>query len=126
MSAIAVHLETTPERVSFIDLVRLLRHGLDRVAVAAIVINPNRPAACNPAWSNARPLQYSRMTQPRYILKRELMKQRGPQLNGVRGCPVLGAVLHWGVCGWPTLFFIRDGLSALGFAIRNSYRCGYA
>ena len=85
MSAIAVHLETTPERVSFIDLVRLLRHGLDRVAVAAIVINPNRPGRAQPRLVKRRPLQYSRMTQPRYILKRELMKQRGPELNGVRG-----------------------------------------
>ena len=78
MSAIAVHLETTPERVSFIDLVRLLRHGLDRVAVAAIVINPNRPGRVQPRVVKRRPLQYSRMTQPRYILKRELMKQHGP------------------------------------------------
>lgn len=78
LTAIAVHLETTPERVSFIDLVRLLRHGLDRVGVVTIVINPNRPGRVQPRVVKRRPLQYSRMTRPRAQLKRELMKSRSP------------------------------------------------
>lgn len=78
MTAIAEHLQTAPERVSFIDVLRLLRHGLDRVAAAAIVINPDRPGRVQPRVTKRRPLQYSRMTRPRAELKRELMKTHSP------------------------------------------------
>ena len=79
MTVIAVHLETTPERVSLIDVLRLLRHGLDRAAVAvAIVVNPDRPGRIQPRMVKRRPLQYSRMTRPRAVLKRELIKTGGP------------------------------------------------
>ena len=70
---IAVHLETTPERVSLIDVVRLLCHGLDRVTSATIVINPDRPGRVQPRVVKRRPLGYSRMTRPRGELKRELL-----------------------------------------------------
>ena len=76
MTVIAVHLETTPERVSLIDVLRLLRHGLDRLA-AAIVVNPDRPGRIQPRMVKRRPLQYSRMTRPRAVLKRELIKTGG-------------------------------------------------
>jgi hypothetical protein len=74
MTVIAVHLELAPERVSFVDLVRLLRYGLDGVAAAAVVINPDRPGRHQPRVVKRRPLQYARMTRPRAELKRELMK----------------------------------------------------
>jgi hypothetical protein len=77
MTVIAVHLETTPERVSLIDVLRLLRHGLDRVLAAAIVVNPDRPGRIQPRVVKRRPLGYSRMTRPRAVLKRELMKTAG-------------------------------------------------
>jgi hypothetical protein len=75
---LAVHLETTPERISLIDVLRLLRHGLDRVVLAAIVVNPDRPGRVQPRVVKRRPLQYSRMTRPRAQLKRELMKTPSP------------------------------------------------
>lgn len=78
MTVIAAHLDTAPERVSFIDVLRLLRHGLDRLAAAAIVINPDRPGRHQPRVVKRRPLGYSRMTKPRAVLKRELMKSRSP------------------------------------------------
>ena len=59
MTVIAVHLETTPERVSFIDLVRLLQYGLDRAAAATIVINSDRPGRFQPRVVKRRPLGYS-------------------------------------------------------------------
>jgi hypothetical protein len=74
LTVLAVHLETTPERVSLIDVVRLLRQGLDRVVTATIVVNPNRPGRCQPRVVKRRPLQYSRMTKPRAVLKRKLMR----------------------------------------------------
>lgn len=76
MTVIAVYLETVPQRVSFIDLVRLLRHGLHHLRAAEIVINPDRPGRVQPRVVKRRPLQYSRMTKPRSILKQELMKKR--------------------------------------------------
>ncbi|MFH1747204.1 MAG: transposase [Planctomycetota bacterium] len=78
MTVIAAHLELAPERVSFIDLVRLLQYGLDRVAVPSVMINPDRPGRVQPRVVKRRPLQYSRMTRPRAELKRELIKTRSP------------------------------------------------
>lgn len=78
MTVIAVHLQTTPERVSLIDVLRLLRLGLDRLVVAAIVVNPDRPGRVQPRVVKRRPLQYSRMTRPRAVLKRELLEGRSP------------------------------------------------
>jgi len=78
LTIIAEHLETEPERVSFTDLLRLLRHGLDRLEAAAVVINPDRPGRVEPRLVKRRPLQYSRMTRPRTELKQELLKTRGP------------------------------------------------
>lgn len=77
MTALAWHLETTPERVSLIDVLRLLRYGLDRLVAAASVVNPDRPGRVQPRVVKRRPLQYSRMTRPRAVLKRELMKSGG-------------------------------------------------
>ena len=48
MTVVAVHLETTPERISLMDVLRLLRHGLNRLIVAAIVVNPDRPGRVQP------------------------------------------------------------------------------
>ncbi len=78
LTVVAMHLETTPERVSFLDVVRLLRHGLARDARATIVINPDRPGRVQPRVVKRRPLQYSRMTRPRTELKRELQRTRSP------------------------------------------------
>ena len=78
MTVVAVHLETTPERISLMDVLRLLRHGLNRLIVAAIVVNPDRPGRVQPRVVKRRPLQYSRMTKPRAVLKRQLMKTGGP------------------------------------------------
>lgn len=73
-TVLALHLKTTPERISLIDVLRLLRHGLARVATAAIVVNPDRPGRHQPRRVKRRPLQYSLMTKPRAVLKREIMK----------------------------------------------------
>jgi hypothetical protein len=80
MTIIALHLETTPERVSLIDVLRLLRHGLANVppAIATITLNPDRPGRHQPRVVKRRPLGYSRMTRPRAELKRELMKNSSP------------------------------------------------
>jgi hypothetical protein len=75
-TVLALHLETRPERISLLDVLRLLRHGLRHVAAAAIVVNPDRPGRRQPRVVKRRPLQYSLMTRPRGELKRELMRNR--------------------------------------------------
>jgi hypothetical protein len=78
MVVIALHLDTTPARVSLIDVLRLLRHGLAGVDNASITLNPDRPGRHQPRVVKRRPLGYSRMTRPRAELKRELMKNSSP------------------------------------------------
>lgn len=74
MTIIALHLETTPERISLIDTLRLLRVGISRLATAAIERVPHRPGRIQPRVVKRRPLQYSRMTRPRQVLIQELMR----------------------------------------------------
>ncbi len=76
LTVIAVHLETAPERVSVVDVLRLLRHGLDRLTVAAIVLNADRPGRVQPRVVKRRPLQYALMTRPRAQLKRDLLRNQ--------------------------------------------------
>jgi hypothetical protein len=71
---VALHLATTPARISVRDVLRLLRYGVARVAHAAIVVNPDRTGRIQPRVVKRRPLQYSRMTRPRAELKRELLR----------------------------------------------------
>ena len=73
LTVIAVHLETTPERVSVLDVLRMLRHGLADLVVTTIVVNPDRPGRIQPRLVKRRPLQYSLMTRPRAEWKRALM-----------------------------------------------------
>jgi hypothetical protein len=76
LTVLALHLETTPARISLVDVLRLLRQGLVHVASAAIVVNPDRPGRHQPRVVKRRPLEYSRMTRPRAKLKRELLQNQ--------------------------------------------------
>lgn len=73
-TTVALHLQTTPERISLLDVLRLLQYGLAHVATAAIVVNPDRPGRVQPRMIKRRPLQYSLMTRPRAELKRGLLQ----------------------------------------------------
>jgi len=77
----ALHLQTTPDRISLLDVLRLLRHGLTSLAQAAIVVNPDRPGRHQPRVVKRRPKQYSLMTQPRAVLKRQLFRDKHEQLT---------------------------------------------
>ena len=76
MTVIAIHLETTPQRISLIDTLRLLRKGLSSLVTAAIELVPDRPGRYQPRVVKRRSLQYSRMTKPRRVLKHEIMRNR--------------------------------------------------
>jgi len=77
LTIVALHLVTTPERVSLIDVLRLLRLGVADRAEAAIVVNPARPGRYEPRVVKRRPLSYPRMTKPRIVLKPALRKRGG-------------------------------------------------
>jgi len=77
----ALHLQTTPDRISLLDVLRLLRHGLTSLAQAAIVVNPDRPGRHQPRVVKRRPKQYSLMTQPRAGLQRQLFRDKHEQLT---------------------------------------------
>lgn len=77
MTVIALHLETTPERISLIDTLRLLRVGISTLTAAAIERVPHRPGRVQPHVVKRRPLQYPRMTRPRRVLMQEIMKGHG-------------------------------------------------
>lgn len=70
------HLEETPARVSVVDVLRRLRYGLDRLIVAAVVVNPDRPGRVQPRVVKPRPLQCSLLTRPRAELKGVLMRNQ--------------------------------------------------
>ena len=76
LTVLALHLETQPARISLLDVLRLLRHGLTHVGTATIVVNPHRPGRPQPRVVKRRPLEYSRMTRPRHELKRELLQNQ--------------------------------------------------
>lgn len=75
-TVLALHLQTTPDRIGLLDVLRLLRQGLRHTALA-IVVNPDRPGRYQPRVVKRRPLGYSRMTRPRAELKRELLRNSG-------------------------------------------------
>lgn len=76
-TAAAQHLRTTPERISVIDVLRLLRHGLANTAHPALVVNPNRPGRHQPRVRKRRPPKYPLMTRPRAELKKKLLENEG-------------------------------------------------
>lgn len=82
---IAAHLETTPEQVSLIDVLRLPRHVLDRVPAAVIVVSRGPPGRIQPRIVRRQLLQYSRSTRPRAMLKRWLMNTGGVNSMGSVG-----------------------------------------
>lgn len=76
LTVLALHLETQPARISLVDILRLLRHGLAHVVTATIVVNPQRPGRPQPRVVKRRPLEYLRMTRPRHELQRQLLRNQ--------------------------------------------------
>jgi hypothetical protein len=64
--------QTTPDRMSFIDALRLIRWtGVD-IAIHSLTINPYRPGRIEPRARKRRNDHYALMTRPRAVMRKEL------------------------------------------------------
>lgn len=63
-----------PDRVSFIDALRWLRHASPGDELTELIVNPDRRDRIEPRVCKRRHDRYSRMTRPRHVLRQALMK----------------------------------------------------
>ncbi|HUU95662.1 MAG TPA: hypothetical protein VM487_07970, partial [Phycisphaerae bacterium] len=82
----ATHANVDPDRVSFIDAWRWLRHPWDEPETAGsapakqarpppVIINPHRPGRFEPRVRKRRPPEYPVMTKPRVDLRKALLEK---------------------------------------------------
>jgi|HubBroStandDraft_6_1064221.scaffolds.fasta_scaffold257811_1 hypothetical protein len=64
--------EVEPDRISFIDAWRWLRHARPGDVLPALIVNPQRPGRFEPRVRKRRPKQFPVMKRPRDVLKKEL------------------------------------------------------
>jgi hypothetical protein len=64
--------EVAPERISFIDAWRWLRHAQPGEALPKLVVNPERPGRAEPRVRKRRPKQFPVMKRPRAVLRKAL------------------------------------------------------
>lgn len=70
----ALRQATTPDRISFIDAVRVLLSAEGEAMLVDLVVNPSRPGRHEPRVVKDREDTYTKMTRPRNELRRELRK----------------------------------------------------
>jgi hypothetical protein len=68
--------EVAPERISFIDAWRWLRHGQPGDALPKLVVNPERPGRAEPRVRKRRPKQFPLMRRPRAVLRKALLTKK--------------------------------------------------
>lgn len=64
--------DVEPNRISFIDAWRWLRHARPGDALPKLVVNPARPGRWEPRVRKRRPKEYPVMKRPRDVLRKEL------------------------------------------------------
>jgi hypothetical protein len=64
-----------PDRISFVDALRWLRHARPGEDLPRLRVNPKRPGRVEPRVCKRRPKQYPRMTRPRAELRKALGKK---------------------------------------------------
>lgn len=62
-----------PDRVSFVDALRWLRHAEPGEGLPRLKVNPDRPGRVEPRARKRRPKQYDLLNQPRAVLRRKLL-----------------------------------------------------
>jgi len=65
-----------PDRISFIDAWRWLRHAQPEDPLPRLIVNPQRRGRVEPRVRKRRPKQFPVMKRPREVLRKELMRQR--------------------------------------------------
>jgi hypothetical protein len=68
---------TSPNRISFIDVLRWLQVAAPGSAPARFIINPRRPGRHEPRVVKRRPKEYRRMIKPRSVYRKELFSSLG-------------------------------------------------
>jgi Transposase DDE domain len=68
--------QVAPERISFIDAWRWLRHAQPGDALPDLVVNPDRPGRFEPRVRKRRPKGFPLMKRPRAVLKKELRTKK--------------------------------------------------
>ena len=64
------------DRISFIDALRWLRDAQTDTLLTALVVNPVRPDRLEPRVLKRRMKEYDRMTQPRWVLRKDLLRKK--------------------------------------------------
>ncbi len=64
-----------PNRISFIDALRWLRHAAPGSALPRLKVNPERPGRVEPRVRKRRPKQYRLMNRPRAVLREAELKE---------------------------------------------------
>jgi|HubBroStandDraft_6_1064221.scaffolds.fasta_scaffold212105_2 hypothetical protein len=76
MCAAAYRQEVEPDRVSFIDAWRWLRHARPGDTLPELVVNPERPGRWEPRVRKRRPKEFPVMKRPRAVLRKALRKRK--------------------------------------------------
>ena len=67
--------QAEPNRVSFIDALRWLRHAAPGEALPRLKVNPGRPGRVEPRARMRRPKKYRLLNRPRAVLRLEALKE---------------------------------------------------
>ena len=76
MCAAAHRQQVEPDRISFIDAWRWLRHARPGDALPNLVVNPARPGRWEPRVRKRRPKEFPVMKRPRDVLRKELRTKK--------------------------------------------------
>jgi len=68
--------EVAPERISFIDAWRWLRHAQPGEELPTLVVNPERPGRAEPRVRKRRPKEFPLMKRPRAVLRKEVRAKK--------------------------------------------------
>ena len=75
MRQAACRQKVMPDRISFIDALRWLRHALPGEELRRLKVNPDRPERVEPRVRKRRPKEFSLMNKPRAVLRKLLLVQ---------------------------------------------------
>jgi hypothetical protein len=70
--------QVEPNRVSFVDALRWLRHAEPGEKLPWLKVNPDRPGRVQPRARKRRPKSYKLLNRPRAVLQKEALKEPPP------------------------------------------------
>ena len=67
--------QVEPNRISFVDALRWLRHAKPGEELPRLKVNPQRPGRVEPRVRKRRPKHYRLMNRPRAVLRQEALEE---------------------------------------------------